>query len=317
MGGASGGRSAPPHTPVLYQQVLEALRPRPGGRYIDATVGAGGHAAGILEASAPDGQLLGIDLDPMALALARERLAAYGERVHLVHGSFADLDRHTAALGWEQVDGVLFDLGLSSMQLEAAHRGFSFQQEGPLDMRFDPRAEVTAADLVNRLSEAELADLLWRFGEERQARRVARAIIAARPIETTTQLAEVVARALGRSSGRIHPATRTFQALRIAVNRELEALEQGLEAALRVLAPGGRLVVVAFHSLEDRLVKAFFRRESRDCLCPPEQPVCTCGHRATLKVLTRRPVRPESEEVARNPRARSARLRAAERLPLA
>ncbi len=317
MGGASGAETGSPHTPVLYQQVLEALRPRPRGRYIDATVGAGGHAAGILEASAPDGQLLGIDLDPMALALAEERLARFGERVHLVRASFADLDRHAAALGWGQVDGVLFDLGLSSMQLEAAHRGFSFQREGPLDMRFDPRAEVTAADVVNRLSETELADLLWRYGEERQARRVARAILAARPIETTTQLAEVIARALGRSSSRTHPATRTFQALRIAVNRELEALEQGLEAVLRVLAPGGRLVVIAFHSLEDRLVKTFFRRESRDCLCPPEQPLCACGHLATLRVLTRRPVRPGAEEVARNPRARSARLRAAERLPLA
>ncbi len=305
------------HEPVLLDAVRTALRPRPGGRYVDATVGLGGHAAALLAASAPDGQLLGLDVDPQALAVARERLAPFGPRVHLRHGSYTHLADYVRALGWHgQVDGIVVDLGVSSLQLDSPERGFSFRHDAPLDMRFDSTREgPTAADLVNTLPEDELADLLWRYGEERRARAVARAIVRNRPITTTGQLAQVVASATRSGKPGMHPATRTFQALRIAVNRELENLERLLPQALEVLAPGGRLAVIAFHSLEDRIVKHFLRRESRDCLCPPEQLVCTCGHRAQVRLVRPFPWRPEADEVSRNPRARSARLRVAEKLP--
>jgi 16S rRNA (cytosine1402-N4)-methyltransferase len=302
------------HIPVLYQEVLDGLRIKPGGRYIDATVGGGGHAHGILAASAPDGDLLGIDADPMAVALAGERLAEFGERVVLVQGNFADLEEIALEHGFCLVDGILLDLGLSSLQLEAEGRGFSFQLDGPLDMRFDPSQTTTAADLVNTLSMEELADILFRYGEEPRSRRVARAIMAGRPINTTGELAALVSASVG-SRRRLHPATRTFQALRMAVNEELECLAEALPQALRLLTPGGRLAVISFHSLEDRLVKQFFRNEARDCLCPPEVPVCTCGHRAALGIVTRKPIRPSVEEVAANPRSRSAKLRIAYRLP--
>ncbi|MBC7262300.1 MAG: 16S rRNA (cytosine(1402)-N(4))-methyltransferase RsmH [Chloroflexi bacterium] len=242
------------HVPVLYAEAMSFLAPRPGGVYIDGTVGAGGHAKGILELSGPDGRLLGVDLDRDALQLARQALMDYGVRVTLVHGSFAQLSTIARAHGFYPANGVLLDLGISTMQLAAPERGFSFQVDGPLDMRFDQSADITAADLVNTLPEAELADILYRYGEERRSRRVARAIVQARPLHTTTELAQLVTRVLGRR-GRIHPATRTFQALRIAVNQELEALAQGLEQAVEVLAPGGRLVVIAFQSLEDRILK--------------------------------------------------------------
>lgn len=305
------------HTPVLYQRVLSALIVSAGARYIDGTVGAGGHAAGILEASAPDGQLLGLDRDPAALNLAKHRLATFGARVHLQHGSYASMVAHADSLGWDKVEGVLLDLGISSMQVDDAKRGFSFRLEGPLDMRFDPTQPLTAADLVNDLPEGKLAEIIARYGEEPRARRVARAIVDARPLETTRELADVVAQAAGRTRTSIHPATRTFQALRIAVNDELEALEVGLSQAVDMLAPGGRLVVIAFHSLEDRRVKQFFKRESRDCICPPHQPVCTCAHSARLRLHERRPIRADEAEVRANPRARSARLRVAERLGMA
>lgn len=307
----------PRHVPVLYNVVLSALRPAPGCHLLDGTVGAGGHAWGLLEASAPDGELLGLDRDPAALRIAAERLTPFGARVHLRQATFAELKAAIEAEGWDQVDGVLLDLGMSSMQVDDPQRGFSFQQDGPLDMRFDPFAPETAADLVNNLQAGELADLLTRFGEEPRARRVAQAIVAARPINTTRELADVVARAAGYKGGRTHPATRTFQALRIAVNDELEAIEQGLEQAVGCLRPGGRLAVISFHSLEDRAVKRFMRRESSDCLCPPRQPACTCDHVASLKEITRSPIRPEDDEVRQNPRARSARLRIAERLGMA
>ena len=299
------------HIPVLLQAVLSFLQVRPGGIYIDGTVGGGGHAAALLEASAPDGRLLGLDRDPAALEAAQERLALYGGRVTLRRGSFADLI--PLAQDFIPADGILLDLGLSSLQLADPARGFSFSQDGPLDMRFDPEDEVTAADLVNTLSVRELTDLLYRYGEERQARRIAEAIVAARPIYRTAELAALIERTVGRWE-RIHPATRTFQALRIAVNRELEALEAALPQALEALRPGGRLVIISFHSLEDRIVKQFLHRESRDCICPPEIPVCVCGHRAQVRVLTPKPVRPDAAEVAANPRARSARPRAAEKV---
>jgi 16S rRNA (cytosine1402-N4)-methyltransferase len=307
-------REAVEHIPVLYEEVLRGLQVRPGGRYIDATLGAGGHAVGILQASAPDGQLLGLDADPDAVAYARERLRAFGERATLWVGNFRHLGNVARALGFRHVDGILMDLGVSSRQLGDASRGFSFAHEGPLDMRLDPSKGQTAADLVNTLPAEELADILWQYGEERHSRRIARAIVAARPVTRTGELAELVARTVGHRE-KIHPATRTFQALRIAVNEELQALEEALLQARDLLQAGGRLAVISFHSLEDRLVKQFYRREAADCLCPPEVLVCSCEHQPTFTEITRKPIRPSDEEVARNPRSRSARLRVAERLP--
>lgn len=301
------------HIPVLFQAVLDGLQVRSGGRYIDATVGGGGHAAGILAASSPGGCLLGLDRDPAALEVARVQLASYAGQVALVHGSFSHLAEIARVRSFVPVDGILFDFGLSSLQLADPTRGFAFMRDGPLDMRFDPTKEgLTAAALVNHYSLEELTALLYRYGEEKQARRIAGAIVAARPLHTTKELAATVERVVGRR-GRIHPATRTFQALRIAVNDELATLEAALPQAVEVLATGGRLAAISFHSLEDRPVKRFLRRESRDCICPPEIPVCVCDHRATLRLVTRKPIRPTADEIAANPRARSARLRVAER----
>jgi len=290
------------------------MQPHREGLYIDGTLGAGGHAWGILLVSSPDGQLLGMDVDPQALDLAQEKLAEFGGRAILVRASYRSLLQYVENLGWHRVDGILLDLGLSSMQLDTPARGFSFQSEAPLDMRFDPEGKVRAEDLVNNLDEFKLADLLYRYGEERRSRQVARAIVRARPIQTTTQLAQVVAGATSGGKSGIHPATRTFQALRIAVNGELDALEEVLPQTIEALIPGGRLAVISFHSLEDRMVKQFIRKESKDCLCPPRQPICTCGHLATLRDMTIKPVRPKDDEISKNPRSRSARLRIAERI---
>ncbi len=293
------------HVPVLYDEVIAALSPRSGGKYVDGTVGAAGHARGVLERSSPAGCLLGIALDEQALELAREVLAGYGSRVTLAHGSFAALGELARRHGFYPADGVLIDLGLSTMQLTAPQRGFSFQVEGPLDMRFDLSADTTAADLVNTLPEAELADLLYQYGEERRSRRIARAIVRARPLRTTTELADLVARTL-RRRGRLHPATRTFLALRIAVNSELEVLAQGLRQAVDVLAPGRRLAVIAFHSLEDRIVKRYFRQQAKG----DEE-----GHGPVLRLLVSKPIQSSYAERQRNPASRSAKLRIAEKLP--
>lgn len=306
-----------PHTPVLFKEVLSALSPGPGSRIIDGTVGAAGHAIGILAASEPDGSLLGLDRDPTALELAGERLSKFGSRAILRQGSFSELTSHTSSIGWDSVHGVLLDLGLSSNQLSDPERGFSFRAQGPLDMRFDPSQTKTASDLVNHLDEKKLAEILRKFGEEYKAGRIARAIVRARPIEHTQELAELVERVIGRRKRRIHPATRTFQALRIAVNDELDALERGLAQAVRILAPEGKLVVISFHSLEDRIVKHYFRDESSECKCPPEHPICTCGAKPSLRIITRKPIRPSDAETEANPRARSARLRIAIKRELA
>jgi 16S rRNA (cytosine1402-N4)-methyltransferase len=302
-----------PHQPVLYHEIILALQPKNKGLYIDGTLGAGGHARGILEACAPDGRLLGLDVDPQALALARKTLAPYGERARLMPASYDSLTEILRDIGWKKVDGVLLDLGLSSMQLDDPERGFSFQHEAPLDMRFDPASPTTAADLVNTLPQDELADLIYEYGEERASRRIAQAIVKARPLKTARQLAAVIESVLPRK-GHLHPATQIFQALRIAVNRELERVENVLPQAVAALKSGGRLAVISFHSLEDRLVKEYFRRESRDCLCPPRQPVCTCGHKATLKEISKKPIIPGEAEVGANPRSRSAKLRVVEKL---
>lgn len=306
-----------PHHPVLYQEIIHALSPRSAGRYVDATVGAGGHAWGILTASAPGGLLLGLDLDPQALEIASQRLSAFESRVTLLQASYTTLQAQLARLGWATVDGIVIDLGVSSMQIDTPGRGFSFLMDGPLDMRFSPAQTTSAADLVNTLPEMELADLIFRYGEEKLSRRIAHAIVQARPLHTTTELANLILKASGGRHERIHPATRTFQALRIAVNQELQSVEDFLPQAVQALAPGGRLAVISFHSLEDRIVKQFFRRESRDCICPPKQPVCTCGHKASLIEITRHPMEASPEEAQTNPRSRSAKLRIIEKLPLA
>lgn len=304
------------HKPVLWREVLEALQPRPGGKYVDCTVGGGGHLTTIAASSHHRSQLLGIDADVIALAHPRKSLSPYVSSLTLVQGNFARLEAIAREHGFIEVDGVLFDLGVSSFQLEDPRRGFSFQAQGPLDMRMDPAQELTAWDLVNRISEEELAGILWKNGEERDSRRIARGIVRGRPIETTAELAQLVSEVKGRrrsKPGR-HPATQTFQALRMAVNDELASLRQALPQAARILAPGGRLGVIAFHSLEDRIVKGFMNRESRDCLCPPELPECQCGHQASLRVLTRKPITPSPQELKDNPRSRSAKLRVAEKL---
>jgi 16S rRNA (cytosine1402-N4)-methyltransferase len=302
------------HAPVLIEETVDHLAVQAGGRYIDCTIGAGGHARAVLEAASPGGILLGLDADPEALAIASLNLEPFRDSVRLVHANFRELERVCTETNFVPVHGVVFDLGFSSMQLAGA-RGFSFQTEAPLDMRFDPNQVLTADEIVNRYDDRDLADVIWRYGEEPASRRIARAIVRARPIATTTELASIVAGATGRPRGRIHPATRTFQALRIAVNDELGVLEDALGQARNVLGRNGRLVVISFHSLEDRIVKQFIQRESRDCICPPEQPTCICGHRATLKIITKRSVTPTTAEMAANPRSRSARLRAAEKLP--
>jgi 16S rRNA (cytosine1402-N4)-methyltransferase len=314
-----------PHQPVLYKEIIHALQPHAGGRYVDGTLGAGGHARGIMEASAPDGQLLGLDVDPQALAIARRYLAPYERRIHLAQASYTSLSAQLALLGWEVVDGIVLDLGASSMQFDTPERGFSFLHDAPLDMRFGPHIPQTAADLVNKYSERELADLIYQYGEERDSRKIARAIVRARPINTTRELVaaiEAVSPRRGsfdtvsgrRTVRRVHPATRTFQALRIAVNEELTSIEEVLPQAMTALKPGGRLAIISFHSLEDRIVKDFFRVQSKDRVNPPYERIYEEERKATLKEVNRKPIVPSDEEIKSNPRARSAKLRIAEKL---
>ena len=309
------------HIPVLADEVMSMLAPAPGSLQIDATLGGGGHTERILEATDPDGRLLGLDADGAAIARVDGRLRPrFGDRLVLRRSNFRDLATTAREAGFDQVDGALFDLGLSSFQLADTDRGFGFRAGGPLDMRFDTSRGVPASELVASLDANELTALFRRYGEEPKAGRVARAIVEARrsaPISTAEELAGIVERALPpnpRQPRRTHPATRVFQALRIAVNEELDALQEGLTAALDLLRPGGRLVVLSYHSLEDRIVKRFLAAERRGCVCPPEIPVCVCGRNPRLRLLTRPSLTPTAEEIAANPRARSARMRAAERL---
>ena len=315
------------HIPVMLEEVLKYLQPRAGGQYVDGTIGGGGHTEAILEQSAPGGRVLGIDSDAQALARVEKRLASVVRdgRLVLVHGNFAELARIVNEAGFaSSVDGVLLDLGFSSNQMEDPQRGFSFSVDGPLDMRLDQSQELSAAELVNNASEQELADIFWRYGEETRSRQVAWRIVRERsrgPITQTAQLARIVSAGVPYKPGIIHPATRVFQALRIAVNAELERLEAALPQIVDVLSAGqtgdaegsgGRMVIISFHSLEDRLVKGYMRREAMDCICPPGLPVCVCNHKARLRLLTPKPVTPAKHEVQINPRARSAKLRAAE-----
>jgi 16S rRNA (cytosine1402-N4)-methyltransferase len=309
------------HLPVLVDEVIEMLAPAPGSLHIDATLGAGGHTERILEAASPDGRVLGLDADPAAIARVEARLRPrFGERLVLRQADFRELANVAPSADFPAVDGCLFDLGLSSHQLADRSRGFGFRAGGPLDMRFDTSRGVPAADLLASLDTAELTALFRRYGEEPKAPRIARAIVDARrtaPIATAEELAALVERVAPpdpRKPRRIHPATRVFQALRIAVNEELDALQAGLAAALDLLRPGGRLVVLSYHSLEDRIVKRFIQAERRGCVCPPQLPVCVCGRNPRLRLVTDPSLTPTATEIAANPRARSARLRAAERL---
>jgi 16S rRNA (cytosine1402-N4)-methyltransferase len=302
------------HKPVLYKEIIHALQPHAGGRYVDGTVGAGGHARGILEACAPDGQLLGLDVDPQALAIARETLAPYEHRIHLAQASYTSLASQLKSLDWGSVDGIVLDLGASSMQFDTVERGFSFQHDAPLDMRFGPHLPQSAANIVNSYTERELADLIYEYGEERDSRKIARAIVNKRPLHTTRELVAVIEAVSPRRGDRLHPATRTFQALRIAVNDELASIEEVLPQAVAGLRSGGRLAVISFHSLEDRIVKDFFREQSKDLKNPPYEKIHEVERKAIIKEVNRKPILPSEEETENNPRARSAKLRIAEKL---
>ena len=318
MAAPLGGRGAP-HRPVLLEETIGFLDPEQGGLFVDCTVGFGGHAEAILESSS-DTQVIGIDLDVEALSYATLRLARFGKRFRPVHANFREITSVVKEVEVQTVRGVLVDLGVSSLQLDSPTRGFSFRFDAPLDMRMDVQSDIpTAADLLRELPEAEIARILFEFGEERRSRRIAKRIVESRqegkPIQTTKALAQLVERAVGYRRGQvIHPATRTFQALRIAVNHELEGLDKFVAAAIDLLQPDGRFVAISFHSLEDRIIKQELRRLSGYCQCPPRTPICICGARRTVEILTKRPVTPEQSEIDQNPRARSARLRACRKL---
>ncbi len=304
--------SLPTHVPVLLNETIEGLQVQPGRYFIDCTVGSGGHATAILERILPGGKLLGIDADAEAIRIAEARFSDYSEVVSLVNDNFVNLKAICSKYKLYPVDGILLDLGVSSQQLDTAQRGFSFQREAPLDMRFDSRQGLTAADIINTFPEQELAHIIKEYGEERHSRRIAQHVVQSRPITSTVQLAQVVEQTLVRKRARIHPATRTFMAFRIAVNRELDNLKVALEQTINLLRFRGRLVVISYHSLEDRIVKEFMRREASSCLCPPGTIVCRCGHVPSLKLISRKVIRPTSLEIESNPRSRSAKMRIAE-----
>ncbi len=305
------------HTPVLIKEVVNQLQPRRGGLYVDCTVGGGGHAREILRACGPEGQLIGLDWDEEAIAASRERLVEFGARVQLVRANYVELEKVLMSLRVIAVDGVVFDLGVSSRQFDEPGRGVSFQREGPLDMRMSRAVTLTARDILRTASFDELARIFRVYGEEKRARAIAREVVAEREhtsLETTTQLARLVERVLGPKRAGIHPATRVFQALRIAVNDELGNLKRGLETATQFLKSGGRIAVISFHSLEDRIVKQFFVEKSTGCTCPTDLPACACGRKEVLRIVTRKPVTADEVEIRDNPRARSAKLRVAEKL---
>ncbi|MBM3240267.1 16S rRNA (cytosine(1402)-N(4))-methyltransferase RsmH [Candidatus Poribacteria bacterium] len=314
------------HTPVLLKEVIQYIQPLSRGIYLDCTVGLGGHAKAILENSSPDGRLIGIDLDKDAIAIAQKNLSRFQNRVILIHGNFVNLDKILEELAISSVDGILMDLGVSSLQLETPHRGFSFLKSGPLDMRMDKNCSysdkesganiITAEQLLNTRSKEELTEIFYEFGEERWAGKIASEIVKVRikqPLTNTLQLVDIIERVIPKKSRgyKIHPATRVFQALRIHVNQELHNLESGLKHAVKALKPGAVICIISFHSLEDRIIKQTFRFLSRKCICPPKAPICTCNHKPALKLLTPKPIIPQSGEIQQNPRARSAKLRAA------
>ncbi|MCY3543498.1 MAG: 16S rRNA (cytosine(1402)-N(4))-methyltransferase RsmH [Chloroflexi bacterium] len=302
------------HTPVMVDEVLAALQVKADGKYIDCTAGEGGHSLAILQAATPAPRVLSIDIDGEALETAAERTRGYGDNSTIRQANYSEVAQVAAETGFMNADGLLLDLGLSSLQLDKGERGFSFRHEAPLDMRFDKSQGITADTIVNRYDEQELADIIYRYGEERRSRRIARTIVRSRPVRTTTQLADIVLSAVGRQRGRINPATRTFQAIRIAVNDELGNVQRGLDAAVDTLDVAGRLVVITYHSIEDRIVKNAIRHMASNCICPPSVPQCACDKEPTVRIINRRVIRPSNEEVRANPRSRSARIRIAERL---
>ncbi|MCY3639124.1 MAG: 16S rRNA (cytosine(1402)-N(4))-methyltransferase RsmH [Chloroflexi bacterium] len=302
------------HTPVMVDEVLAALQVKVDGKYIDCTAGEGGHSLAILQAATPAPRVLSIEIDGEALETAAERTRGYGDNSTIRQANYSEVAQVAAETGFMNADGLLLDLGLSSLQLDKGERGFSFRHEAPLDMRFDKSQGITADTIVNRYDEQELADIIYRYGEERRSRRIARTIVRSRPVRTTTQLADIVLSAVGRQRGRINPATRTFQAIRIAVNDELGNVQRGLDAAVDTLGVAGRLVVITYHSIEDRIVKNAIRHMASNCICPPSVPQCACGKEPTVRIINRRVIRPSNEEVRANPRSRSARIRIAERL---
>lgn len=307
------------HIPVLLKETIEFLNIKYEGVYIDCTLGGGGHAREILKHLGPRGRLIGIEQDPLILAVTQDKLSDYKEKIEFIQGNFRNLQIFLKKLDITQVDGVLFDLGVSSFQLDEGYRGFSYQQVAKLDMRMDPQGPISAWDLVNRRSEEELAKIIRNYGEERWAARIAHFIVERRmqkPVDTTAELVEIIKKAIPASARRTgpHPAKRTFQALRIAVNDEIEAFREALEQSFSCLTPGGRVVVISFHSLEDRIVKQSMQKAANPCICPPDFPVCSCSLKPSLRILTRKPVTPSSEEIRINSRARSARLRAAEKI---
>lgn len=314
-GNIAGNTGDPiPHQPVLYHEVLDALAPQHDRTYVDGTLGAGGHSEGILTLSDPNGRLLCLDLDPEAMAIAQKRLLPFNDRIHYQQASYQTAPEILKKLGWLPVHGIVLDLGVSSMQLNHPERGFSFMAEGPLNMRFDQANRPNASDIVNSFSEAALSEIIWKFGEERYSRKIARAIVSSRPINDTATLAAVIRKAVPSHFSHIHPATRTFQAIRIATNKELEILAEALPGLVKVLSHDGRIAVISFHSLEDRIVKQFFKLESKDCICPPERLICNCEHKASLEVITKKPITATEKEIEINPRARSAKLRVAKKL---
>lgn len=294
--------------------MLAALQVKADGKYIDCTAGEGGHSLAILQAATPAPRVLSIDIDGEALETAAERIRGYGDNSTIRQANYSEVAQVAAETGFMNADGLLLDLGLSSLQLDKGERGFSFRHEAPLDMRFDKSQGITADTIVNRYDEQELADIIYRYGEERRSRRIARTIVRSRPVRTTTQLADIVLSAVGRQRGRINPATRTFQAIRIAVNDELGNVQRGLDAAVDTLDVAGRLVVITYHSIEDRIVKNAIRHMASNCICPPSVPQCACDKEPTVRIINRRVIRPSNEEVRANPRSRSARIRIAERL---
>ena len=298
----------------MVPEIMQALKTQPGGRYIYVTLGEGGHSKSILKAVEPGGQVLGLDADAEAITVATERLMEHGDAFLAINTNFRDIRATALRYEFVPVHGVLFDLGVSSLHLDRESRGFSFRRSDPLGMRFSFDQQLTAADIVNEYAESELADLIFHLGEDRAARRIARLIVQKRPINTSLELAELIEKVSPRRGKRMHPATRTFQAVRIAVNDELSALETALEQAVSLLGQGGRLAVISYHSLEDRIVKNFIRKQASDCICPPGTPVCRCNHLATLKMISRRPLTPTDSEIETNQRSRSAKLRVAERI---
>jgi 16S rRNA (cytosine1402-N4)-methyltransferase len=303
------------HLPVLCDEVLQFLEPHKGGWFLDATIGLGGHAQSILELAAPRGRLIGIDRDAEVLELAARRLFAFQGSLQLVHSNFSEIRQIAAQRNVEAFRGILADLGVSSLQLSSPDRGFSFQMDGPIDMRMDRELDLTAAEVVNHYPERDLANMLFTYGEERRSRTIAKAIVKARPLRSTKTLAQVIAKAVrSRGHSRVHPATRTFLALRIYVNDELSRIPGFIRSAAELLAPGGRLAIISFHSLEDRIVKDGFRNLSRECICPPQIPQCQCGHQPLLRIITKKPVVAGERELERNPRSRSAKLRVAEKV---